>query len=135
MQWCLSTWYLALFVVVPTTGDQQRCKSCFFVSLLLLSIVSMLSRLGRKVGGVPPGAAGKRGLAEVFKLFVFVVVFVVFVVVSSVNVAKARWCSSWCSRQVGTSGGRGQLGGRRRRYKQYVSYSRTSNVHSAYCTT
>ena len=24
----------------------------------------MLSRLGRKVGGVPPGAAGKWGLAE-----------------------------------------------------------------------
>ena len=64
MQWGLSTWDMALFVVVPTTGDQQRCKSCFFVSLLLLSIVSMLSRLGRKVGGVPPGAAGKWGLAE-----------------------------------------------------------------------
>ena len=26
--------------------------------------MSMLSRLGRKVGGVPPGAAGKWGLAE-----------------------------------------------------------------------
>ena len=93
--------------------------------------------------GVVCCGAGKRGLAEVLKLFVFVVVVVVngvnvVVVVNSVNVVKAReeggWCSSWC-RQVGTSGGRGQLGGRRRRYKQYVSYSRTSNVHPAYCTT
>ena len=85
--------------------------------------------------GVVCCGADNWGLAEVLKLFVFVVV----VVVNSVNVVKAReegwWCSSWCSRQVGTSGGRGQLGGRRRRYKQYVSYSRTSNVHPAYCTT
>ena len=55
--------------------------------------------------GVVCCGANNWGLAEVLKLFVFVVVVVVVVFVNSVNVAKARWCSSWCSRQVGTSGG------------------------------